>query len=119
MKWALSTVHNVSMVESNLARLKSLSFTQVLEPYLNSPDKMIQLNCLASLAGIIDEEESEMLNRNRDSVEFLMKVLRKGLPTKNRRYNGWSCKECGYGKLNRGSYMKCSCFIEFIQQVGE
>ena len=98
MKWALSTVHNVSMVESNTPHLRDLNFVKVLEPYLESPEKMISLNCLATLAGIIDEKESEMLNRNNESVKFLMTVLRKGLPTSIRRYNGWSCKECAFGK---------------------
>ena len=98
MKWALSLVHNISMAETNIPRLRSLNFTEVLEPYLESPEKMLQLNCLASLAGIIDEKESEILNRKTDSVKFLMTVLKKSLVAVNRRYNGWSSKECALSK---------------------
>ena len=107
MKWALSIVHNISMVEANIPRLRSLNFTEVLEPYLESPNKMYQLNCLASLAGIIDEKESEILNTKSSSVKFLMTVLKKGLASATRRYNGWSSKECAlskYGLLYKELY---------------
>ena len=86
------------MVESNIPRLRSLNFTEVLVPYLDSPEKMYQLNCLASLAAIIDEKESEILNRNNDSVKFLIEVLQKGLNEPSRRYYGWSCKESALSK---------------------
>ena len=88
------------MVDANVSRLRSLDFTEVLERYLESPEKMFQLNCLASLATIIDEKESEILNRNSESVKFLMEVLQKGLSDPKRRHNGWSCKECALSKCN-------------------
>ena len=99
MKWSLGIVHNISMVESNVSRLRSLNFTEVLEPYLKSPEKLVQLNALASLAGFIDEKESEMLNSNQDSVKFLMKVLKNSLGSSTRRYQGWSSKESASGEF--------------------
>ena len=87
------------MVESNVSRLRSLNFTEVLEPYLKSPEKLVQLNALASLAGFIDEKESEMLNSNQDSVKFLMKVLKNSLGSSTRRYQGWSSKESASGEF--------------------
>ena len=105
MKWCLSLSHNMSMVEANASRLRSFNFTEVLKPYLQSPEKMYQLNVLATLAGIIDEKESEILNSNNESVKFLMEVLGNGLGAANRRHNGWSCKECAlseYGISARG-----------------
>ena len=107
MKWALSLVHNVSMVEANIPRLRSLCFTEVLEPYLESPNQMLQLNCLASLAGIIDEKESEILNTKTDSVKFLMTVLKRSLVAANRRYNGWSSKECALSKYKAKDQQRC------------
>ncbi|XP_052260659.1 uncharacterized protein LOC127864812 [Dreissena polymorpha] len=96
MKFCLSVAHNVSMRPNNNQRLRTLDFTSVMQPYLTSTDEMFSLTALATLASIVNEAESEIINAAHDRVKFLLKVLQKGLATKLRRCNGWSCKECGY-----------------------
>jgi len=52
---------------------------------------------LQHLPGIIKETECHYISMNLDVVKALLTILQKGIHTKARRYNGWSCKECGYG----------------------
>ncbi|XP_053382962.1 uncharacterized protein LOC123539905 isoform X2 [Mercenaria mercenaria] len=96
MKHSLSLIHNMSMRESNIARLRSLDMISSLQPFLSSSNDMFALNALASLAGIINEEECEIINGHKNTVMILLDCLRKGLKDKMRRCKGWSAKECGY-----------------------
>ena len=95
---ALGIVHNISMVDTNIPVLREKQFTDALKPHLNSTNKTYHVAALASLAGIIDEEESEIINSNKKVVKHLMKVLRRGLRTRERRYEGWTCRECALSK---------------------
>ena len=91
------------MVDSNIPILRKQEFTKALQPHLVSPDKTEHLAALSSLAGIVNEEESEIINSNKKVVKHLMKVFRKGLETEERRYDGkydsWNCKECALSML--------------------
>ncbi|XP_060595653.1 uncharacterized protein LOC132749773 [Ruditapes philippinarum] len=92
----LSIIHNLSMRESNIGRLRSQDLVNTLQPYLESSKDMYRLNTLASLAGIINEEECEIINTNKNLVMFLMLVLKNGLKDKRHRHRGWSCKESAF-----------------------
>ena len=91
-------IHNISMVESTIPLLRVHNFVEVLQPYLKSKDKEDHLSALATLAAIVDEKESEIINSNKKVVKYLMKTLKFGLRREERRFNGWSCKECGLSK---------------------
>ncbi|KAL5013584.1 hypothetical protein ScPMuIL_007854 [Solemya velum] len=95
LKWMLSIVHNCSMVESSISRLRSLDFTSTLIPFLSSNSEVTQLQAMASLADIVDEKESEVLQTHPDNIQFVMTVLGKSLGAKDRRHIGWSAKELG------------------------
>lgn len=95
-KHTLSIVHNMSMRETNTARLRSVDMITVLQPILKSPNDMYAMNSLASLAGIINEKECEIIAVNKDIVMILLDCLRKSLKNKLRRCKGWSSKECGF-----------------------
>ena len=51
MKHALSIIHNMSMRESNVSKLRDAGMIEYLKPYLKSPNDMYAMNALASLAG--------------------------------------------------------------------
>ena len=90
------------MSDACRARLRSLETIDVLWPYLKSHNSDIQIAALATLAGIIDEEESEIIKSNEESVKVVMDKLREGLQDESRRstsgQSAWSCKECGLSK---------------------
>ncbi|XP_053381903.1 uncharacterized protein LOC123539906 [Mercenaria mercenaria] len=96
MKYSLSLIHNMSMRESNIARLRSLDMIRSLQPFLNSSNDMFALTALASLAGIINEEECAIIDGHKNTVKILLDCLRKALKDKMRRCKGWSAKECGF-----------------------
>ncbi|KAH3859833.1 uncharacterized protein LOC127871977 [Dreissena polymorpha] len=92
----LGVAHNIAM-RSNIHRLRSLNFTDVIKPYLTSWDETCSLLALAVLAAIINEAECDIINAAHDKVQYLLKVLENGLNSKQRRSSdGWSCKECAY-----------------------
>ena len=95
----LTLIHNIATVESNIPLLRQHNFTELLLPYLKSTDKEDHLSALAILAAIVDEKESEIINSNRKVVKRLMKFLRRGMRTIERRFHGWSCKELATSKF--------------------
>ena len=88
------------MVDTNISALRDKGFTKALQPHLKSSNKNEHLAALSSLAGIINEEESEIINSNKKVVKHLMRVLKRALATDERRYDGWSCKESGLSKYS-------------------
>ena len=99
---ALEIIHNISLIDSNIRILREKKFIEALQPHLTSSNKAGHLAALSSLAGIVNEEESEIIVSNQKVVKHLMKVLRKGLRTEERRYHGeydsWNCTECAVSK---------------------
>ena len=93
-------VHNISKSESCRTRLRSIGTIDVLKPYLKSTDYDIQLSALATLAAITNEDESEIIKSNEQSVIHLMDRLRQGLKSVIRRSSGWSCEESALGKCH-------------------
>ena len=89
------------MVDTCRTRLRKVKTIEVLQPFLKSPNPDIQIGALATLAGVIDEEESDIIKSNEESVIVLMDKLRQGLQAESRRSKGqsnWSCKECAMSK---------------------
>ncbi|XP_053382963.1 uncharacterized protein LOC128549690 [Mercenaria mercenaria] len=94
---SLGLIHNMSMRESNIARLRDLDMIRSLQPFLSSSNDMLALTALASLAGIINEEECEIINGHKNTVEILLDYFRESLKDEMRRCSeGWSAKECGF-----------------------
>ena len=87
------------MRDANVTILRDLDFTSAVQPYLESPIQMTRLNALATLASIVDEKESEIINANQRSVELLLQCLEKGSENPLRRHNRWSCKESAFSKF--------------------
>ncbi|KAL4217626.1 hypothetical protein ACF0H5_022368 [Mactra antiquata] len=94
--WCVSLVHNLSMVESNVNALREAGLIDIMQPLLKSPFEITSMCALATLAGIINEQECDIINGNKEIVMLLLDMLRKGQKTKAHRYQGWSCKECTY-----------------------
>lgn len=78
------------MVEDNVQNVRDVECIEALKPYLDSKDNTILLLCLATLANLVDETESGILNRKPDVIEFLMSTITKALKCKERMYYGWS-----------------------------
>ncbi|XP_052765538.1 uncharacterized protein LOC128206875 [Mya arenaria] len=96
MKLCWMVLHNISMTDGTVARLRSLDFTTTTQLYLTSPKEDRQLDALATLAGIINEAECDVINAAQSSVKQLLRRLQKGIKLSLRRYKGWSCRECAF-----------------------
>ena len=97
------------MRDADVTILRALDFTSAVQPYLKSLDQNLRLCALGTLASIVDEKESEIINANRDTVGMLLQYLQKGSEKPKRRYDGWSCKELAYSKFG--------CFSACIQDI--
>ena len=93
----IAIVHNISLADCNITRLRDLKFTEVLQQYLKSSNEEIHLSALVGLAAIIDEKESEIIQQNEESVKLLMKRLREGLQDEHHLHLGWACREYAIG----------------------
>lgn len=71
----LTVIHNVAMYKNNVSKVRSHGFVKVLTPYLESPIRNARLLALAALADIVDEEESEILQKGQNIFEFLKTIL--------------------------------------------
>ncbi|KAL3892371.1 hypothetical protein ACJMK2_004582 [Sinanodonta woodiana] len=84
IKGALAIIYNVSQVDQTISSLRRHGIVTTITPYLDAGDDEIRLITLATLANIIDEEQSEVLKDKHDA-------LKRG----NHNYKGWTAKECG------------------------
>ncbi|KAL3892326.1 hypothetical protein ACJMK2_004542 [Sinanodonta woodiana] len=94
MKWCLSIYHNTSMVDQNIPRLRSLEIVPVFNSILDAKKEIYRLSALSTLANIIDEKESAILQDKHDVVAFLLKTLESAVKDPNHRNLGWSAQEC-------------------------
>ncbi|XP_052250557.1 uncharacterized protein LOC127857880 isoform X2 [Dreissena polymorpha] len=92
----LKVVTNISRWSNCAQLLRNHNFTKVIKPYLNSSDELTSLAVLSALAAIVNESECDIINAALDKVQLLLDVLKHGLDENDRRYRGWSCKECAY-----------------------
>ncbi|XP_060590789.1 uncharacterized protein LOC132745820 [Ruditapes philippinarum] len=96
---SLTIVHNMSMRETNILNLRNAGILSCLKPYLKSPNTKYALTALASLAGVINEEESNVIKSNKDIVMILLDCIREGMKDKMRECRGWSCQESVFSKF--------------------
>ena len=85
------------MRDAGITILRTLDFTSAIQPYLKSLDLNVRLLALATLASIVDEKESEIINANQDTVGMLLQYLQIG--SEEPRHDGWSCKELAYSEF--------------------
>jgi hypothetical protein len=64
-----------------------------MKPYLDSEDKTIRLLCLATLADLVNESESEILKSNGDVIKFLLWTISMAMKAEEKSWDGWSLKE--------------------------
>ncbi|KAL3892350.1 hypothetical protein ACJMK2_004563 [Sinanodonta woodiana] len=95
IKGALAIIYNVSQVDQTISSLRRHGIVTTITPYLDAGDDKIRLITLATLANIIDEEQSEVLKDKHDVIELLLRTLGKALKRGNHNYKGWTAKECG------------------------
>lgn len=92
-------LHNVAQEEENVPELREIGVIEATKPYLESHVAMRRLSCLAILADVVNEQESQLLQSNNDSIAFLIKCLNTAVAEKARRSNGWSAREIARSKF--------------------
>ncbi|XP_064597655.1 uncharacterized protein LOC135464094 [Liolophura sinensis] len=93
----LGFTHNSSSVDSAYKRLRELDYTTILLPYLTVDVDRFKMSSILSLANLVDEEESALINTSVEAVKFLLVRLGKALQDSGRRNMGWSAKELAHG----------------------
>ncbi|XP_076113674.1 uncharacterized protein LOC143081913 [Mytilus galloprovincialis] len=88
-----TVLHNITMFEDNVPKVRDVNCIEAMKPYLESKDNTIRLLCLATLADLVNESESEIIKSNGDVIEFLMLTISKALETDDRTEDGWSLME--------------------------
>lgn len=88
----ISLLHNVSMYDENVTRMKSANTIGTVQPYLDFKNNTIRLLSLATMADLIDESESKMIRSESDVIEFLMTSISNALDECGT-YDGWSLVE--------------------------
>jgi hypothetical protein len=86
-------LHNVAMFEDNVEQIRSVGCIEAMKPYLDSEDKTIRLLCLATLADLVNESESEILKSNGDVIKFLLWTISMAMKAEEKSWDGWSLKE--------------------------
>ena len=92
-------LHNVAQEEENVPELREIGVIEAAKPYLESHLDMRRLSCLAILADLVNEQESQLLQSNSDSIAFLIKCLNTAVAQETRRSNGWSAREIARSKF--------------------
>ncbi|CAG2198765.1 unnamed protein product [Mytilus edulis] len=91
-------LHNITMFEDNVPKVRAVKCIKAVKPYLESKDNTIRLLCLATLADLVNESESEMIKSNDEIIQFLMLTISMAIDTDNRA--SWSLVE-----LSRKTYI--------------
>lgn len=107
-------LHNVAQEAENVPTLRELGVIEASKPYLESYVAMRKLTCLAILADLVNEQESQILQNNSDSIAFLINCLNTAVSKKTRRSNGWSAREIARSK-------SCFCYdvCKVDREIGE
>ncbi|KAL3892319.1 hypothetical protein ACJMK2_004535, partial [Sinanodonta woodiana] len=109
MKWSLTIYYNISIVDDNIPRLRSLDIVPIFSRFLDANSEIYRLTALSALANIIDEKEStEVLQGKTDVIAFLLKKLGLALEDSHHKHLGWSAQECTrtVGRLARNDANK-------------
>ena len=99
MQLTTGILHNVAQEEENVPELREIGVIEASKPYLESHVDMRRLSCLAILADLVNEQESQLLQSNSDSIAFLIKCLNTAVAQETRRSNGWSAREIARSKF--------------------
>ncbi|XP_076083083.1 uncharacterized protein LOC143054087 isoform X1 [Mytilus galloprovincialis] len=93
LEWLMTILHNIAMFEDNVPRVRDVNCIEAMKPYLDSKDNTIRLLCLATLADLVNESESEILKSNSEVITFLMWTISTALEIEERNCDGWSLVE--------------------------
>ena len=86
-------LHNVAMFEDKIEQIRSVGCIEAMKPYLDSQDKTIRLLCLATLADLVNEFESAILQSNGAVIQFLVDTISMAMKAEEKSWDGWSLKE--------------------------
>ena len=112
LKWDLGIIHNVAMVDSSISLLRSLDYTHVLLPYMNSSQDMFRLSTILALSDVVEESDCELLQTNGQGIQFLLQILQKALNSPTRKNLGFSSKELGRGiQFLAFNFMLCDVIV--------
>ncbi|KAL3889423.1 hypothetical protein ACJMK2_001767 [Sinanodonta woodiana] len=81
MLHSLMLYSNLSQVDQNISRLRSLEMVSILSFFLHAKREIFRVYALSCLANIIDEKESAILQDKRAVVAFVLRAL--GLAVKD------------------------------------
>jgi hypothetical protein len=87
-------LHNVAMFEDNIDKV----CIEAMKPYLDYENNTIRLLCLATLANLVNEFESDIFENNGDVIKFLMETISLAMAAENKSWDGWSLKELARGR---------------------
>ncbi|XP_052089371.1 uncharacterized protein LOC127726075 [Mytilus californianus] len=93
LEWLMTILHNIAMFEDNVPKVRDVNCIEAMKPYLDSKDNTIRLLCLATLADLVNESESEILKSNSEVFTFLMWTISMAMENEERNYDGWSLVE--------------------------
>ena len=86
------------MFEDNVPKIRSVECIDAMKLYLDSKDNTVRLVCLATLADIVNESESEILKSNGDVIKFLLWSISMAMAHSSRSWDGWSLPELARSK---------------------
>lgn len=105
-------LHNITMFEDNVPKVRAVKCIEAEKPYLESKDNTIRLLCLATLADLVNESESEMIKSNDEIIEFLMLTISMAIDTDNRA--SWSLVELSRSRYTY-SLVKCLVWYSYFE----
>lgn len=91
-------VHNVAMVDANVTIIRNHKYVDILIKYLDHEKNDVKFIAIATLADIVNEEESSLLQRGQHTFEFLCRVFKKSLEAEDRHHLGWPAWELARSK---------------------
>lgn len=77
------------MVEDNIETVHSPQLVDILARYLESPQELCRLTAIAVLADILDEKESQILQKGQNTFKFLMEGLGSTVEDPESHWQGW------------------------------
>jgi hypothetical protein len=81
------------MFEDNVDKVRYVGCIEAMKPYLDYENKTIRLLCLATLADLVYESESDILKSNGDVIKFLMHTISLAIKAEKKSRDCWSLKE--------------------------
>ncbi|CAH1783289.1 unnamed protein product [Owenia fusiformis] len=121
IKASLSIIHNVARTPETGHVFKENKGIEVIKPFTNSDNDFFKALAALTMAYIIDEDDLNTLDANKDSIKFIVNCLRTALQSSTRRFRGFSPGELAMGlnKLavndkNKKVIVECGAIKEFV-----